>query len=163
MSMVTLSWIAHMGYLLWEPQQNITNPNPTEATMPDQVQGTTKKTGKGKVIPDHNLIFTDITAQVITIHTEAAPGHNIGIFAVTPGVAQDAHTPHIEITAINPTMTHHTNLLADQPHIEGLQLITPESVVDHIHVHPTNLQGKICTGHIHIPGDYKANHTSRRT
>ena len=58
--MVTLSWIAHTGYLLWEPQQNITNPNPTEATMPDQVQSTTVKTETGELIPDHNLIFTDI-------------------------------------------------------------------------------------------------------
>ena len=59
MGMVTLSWIIHTGYLLQEPQQIITNPNLTEATTPDQVQGTTVKTGIGKVIPDHNLIFTD--------------------------------------------------------------------------------------------------------
>ena len=157
--MVTLSWIAHTGYLLWEPQQNITNANLTEAVMPDQVQSTTMKTGTGKVIPDHNLIFTDITARVITIHSEATPCHDIGIIAATPGVAHDAHAPHIEITTINSAMTHHTDLIADHPHIEVLQLTTPEIIVDHIHVHPTNLQGKICTGHIHIP----ANHTSRRT
>ena len=111
--MVTLSWIAHIGYLLQETQQSITNPNLTEAAMPDQVQGTTMKTGTGEVVPDHNLIFTDITVHIIMIHTEASPGHDIGIIAVTPGVAHDAHAPHIEITAINPAMTHHTNLIAD--------------------------------------------------
>ena len=37
-------------------------PNLTEASMPDQVQGTTVKAGTGKVIPDHNIIFTDIAA-----------------------------------------------------------------------------------------------------
>ena len=60
--MVALSWIVHTGYILWEPKQNVTNPDLTEATMPDQVQGTSKKTGIGKVNPDHNLIFTDIAA-----------------------------------------------------------------------------------------------------
>ena len=84
MSMVTLPWIVHIGYLLWEPQQNITNPDLTAATPLDQVQDTTIKTGTGKVIPDHNLIFTDITVQVIMTHTEATPGHDIGIFAATP-------------------------------------------------------------------------------
>ena len=56
MSMATLSWIVHIGFLLWEPQQNITNPDLTEATSIDQVPGTTMKTGTGEVIPDHNLI-----------------------------------------------------------------------------------------------------------
>ena len=78
--------------------------------MPDKVQGTTMKTGTGKVIPDHNLIFTDITAQVIMIHTEATPGHNIGIIAAIPGVVHDAHTLHIEITAIDLAATHHIAL-----------------------------------------------------
>ena len=163
MSMVTLSWTVHKGYFLWEPQQIITNPDLTEATMPDQVQGTTMKTGTGKAIPDHNLIFTDIAAQVMTIHTEAAPGQSIGIITATPGVAHDAHTPHIEITAIDLAMTHHISLTLDHPHIEILQLTSPEITVDHTHDHPTNLQGEICTGHIHIPADHKANHTSRRT
>ena len=51
-----------MGYLLQEPQQIITNPDLTEATMPDQVHETTMKTGTGEVNPDHNLSFADITA-----------------------------------------------------------------------------------------------------
>ena len=76
------------------------------------------KTGTGKVIRCQNLIFTDITAQIIMTHTEAAPEPNIGIITATPGVAHDAHIPHIEITVINPTMTHRTDLIADHPHIE---------------------------------------------
>ena len=62
MSMVIWSWIVHKGYLLQEPQQNITNSDLTEATMSDQVQGNIVKKGTGEVIPDHNLIFTDIAA-----------------------------------------------------------------------------------------------------
>ena len=163
MSMVTLSWIVHTGYLLQEPQQNITNPDLTETTMPDQVQGTTARTVTGEVVPDHNLIFTGITAQVIRIHTEAAPGHDIGIITATPGVAHDAHTPHIETISIDPTATHHIDLITDHPHIEVLQLTTPEIVVDCVHIHPINPQGEIHTGHIHIPTNQEANHTSRRT
>ena len=65
------------------------------------------KTGTGEVVPGHNLIFTNIAAQVIMTHTEATPGHDIGIIAATPGVAHNAHAQHIEITAIDPTMTQH--------------------------------------------------------
>ena len=83
MNMVTLSWIAHISYLLQEPQQNITNPDLTEATHPDQVQDTTMKTGTDEVIPGHNLILTDITAHVFMTHTETTPGHDIGIIAAT--------------------------------------------------------------------------------
>ena len=57
--------------------------------MLDQVQGTTMKTGTGEANPDHNLIFTDIAAQVIVIHTEDAQGHNIGIIPATTGAAPD--------------------------------------------------------------------------
>ena len=39
--MVTLLWIALTGYLLQKPQQIITNPNLTEAAMPDQVHSIT--------------------------------------------------------------------------------------------------------------------------
>ena len=113
MSMITLSWIVHTGNLLQEPQQIITNPNLTEAAMPDQVQGTTVKTGTGEVIPDHNLIFADITACTVMIHTEATQGHNIGIIAATTGAACEA-------TAIDPTMTHHIDHITDHPYIEVL-------------------------------------------
>ena len=54
MSMVTLSWIVHIGYLLQECQQNITNPDLTEAAPLDEVQDTTMKIGTGKVIPNHS-------------------------------------------------------------------------------------------------------------
>ena len=128
------------------PSLGTSKTSPTQTSQklpcPGQVQGTTMKTGTGKVIPDHNLIFIDIAARVITIHTEATPGYDIGIIAATPGVAHETHAPHIEITAINPT--------------------TPE-IIHHVHIHPTNLQGEICTGHIHIPADHEANHISRRT
>ena len=96
----------------------IANPDLTEATILDQVQDTTMKAGTGEVIPGHNLIFTGIAAQVAIIHIEAAPGHDIGIIAATPGVAHDTHAPHIEITDTNPTMTHHTDPMADHPHID---------------------------------------------
>ena len=118
MSMVTLSWIVHTGYLLWEPQQSTTNPDHTKATTPGQVPDTTMKTGTGKVIPGHNHIFTDITAQVVLIHIEANPGPNTGIIATTPGAAHNAHIPHTEITAINTAMTHHTDPTADHLHTE---------------------------------------------
>ena len=161
MSMVTLSWIAHTVYLLQEPQQNITNSDHTEGVPSGQVQDTTVKTGT--VIPGHNLTFTDMTAQVIITHTEATPSHDIGIIAAIPEVAHDAHIPHTEITAIDPATTHITDPTADHPHIDIPQLTTPEIEVDHVHFHPTNPQGEICTGHIHIPADHKSNHTSRRT
>ena len=54
-------------------------------------------------------------------------------------------------------MLHHTNPIADHLHLEVPQLTTPEIKVDHIHIHPTNPPGDICTGHIHIPADHEAN------
>ena len=67
------------------------------------------------------------------IHTEATAGHDIEIIAATPGVAHDTHTLHIEITAINSTTTHHTNLIADHQHIEVPWLTTPEIVASCSH------------------------------
>ena len=84
MSMVTLSWIVHTGYLLWGPQQNTTNPDHTESALPGHVQDTTMKTGPGKVVPGQNHIFTDITPQVIMTHIEAALGHGTGIIPTMP-------------------------------------------------------------------------------
>ena len=66
------------------------------------------------------------------IPTEAVPGHDIGIIAATPGVAHDVHAPNIEITAIDCTTTHHTDLIAHHPHTEVLQLTTPEIIVDYV-------------------------------
>ena len=150
MSMVTLSWIAHTGYLLQEPQQNNTNPDLVEVAPPDKVQDTTMKTGTGEVVPGHNIIFTDITAHVIMTRTEAAPGHDIGIITATPGVACNAHAPHIGSTTINPTMTHYTDLITDNPHVEVPQPTTPEIIEDHFHIHSINPQSEIHTGHIPI-------------
>ena len=132
--------------------------------MPEQGQGTTMKTGKGEANPDHYLIFTDIAAQVIAIHTEATQGHNIGIIAATTVVAHDAHALPIEVTTINLAMTHHIDCTTDHPHIEVLNLSTPEMTVGHAHNHPTDIQGETThTDQVHIPADNKANHTSRRT
>ena len=163
MSMVILSWIAQTGYLLQEPQQNITNPDCTEATLLDQVQDTTVKTGIGEVIPSHNLIFTDIAAQVGMTHTEAAPGHDIGIIAAIPAVTHDAHAPHTEITDIDPTATHHTDLTADHPHIEVPQLTTPEIGVDSCS-HPSYKSSwrDLHRSHSHSSRSW-GNHTLRRT
>ena len=159
MSMITLSWIVQTRYLLQEPQQLIPNPNLTEATMPDQGQGATMKTGTGQVDPDHNLIFEDITAWVVTVHTEATHGHSIRIITATTEAAHNIHAPPIQVTAIDPTMTHPADHIMDHPHIEVLQLTTPEIVVDHVHDHPTNLQGETHTDQVHIPADHEANHT----
>ena len=132
MNMVTLSWIVRMGYLLQEPQEIITNPNLTEATMPDHVHHTTMKTGTGEADPDHNLISADITAQVIMIHTEAVQGHITVIHVATTGAAHNTHAPPIRVTAINPAMTHHTDHITDDhPCIAVLQLTTLEITVDH--------------------------------
>ena len=128
--------------------------------MPDQVQDTTMKTETGKADPDHNLIFEIIAAQVVMILKEATQGHNTGIDAAAIGAAHNDCTPPVEAKAINLTATCHINHIADNPHIEVLQLINPEIAVDPTHNHPTNLQGRT---HIHIPADHKENHTSRRT
>ena len=81
MSMVTLSWIVHTGYLLQEPGQSTTSPDHTKAAMPGQ--DTPIETGTGKVIQGQSHIFTNIVAQVIMIDIEAAPGHDTGIIATT--------------------------------------------------------------------------------
>ena len=110
--------------------------------MLDQVQGTIMKTGTGEVDPDHNLTR---------------------IIAATTGATHNTHTPPIEVTAIGLTMTHHISLITDCPHIEVLQLTTPEIAVDHAYNHGTNLQGETHTDQVHIPAGHEANHTSRRT
>ena len=58
---------------------------------------------------------------------------------------------HIEITAIDPTMTHHIDPTTDHPHTDVPQTITPEIKVDPTHVHSTNPPREIHTDHIHIP------------
>ena len=131
--------------------------------MPDLHQDTTMKKETGKANPDHNLIFKNIAAQVITIHTESNQGHNTGTDAATTGAAHDNHTLPIEVTDINLSATHHINLTTDHTHIEVLQLFTPEITVGHTHDHPTDLQGRTHTDQVHIPANHEENHTSRRT
>ena len=131
--------------------------------MSGQAPDTTMKTGTGKVIPGHSHIFTDITAQVIMTCIEAASGHDTGIVTITPEVAHNAQIPHTGVTAIDPTMTHHTDPTADHPHTKVPHPTTPEIKVDHIHVHPTNPQDEICIGHTCTPADHEANHITRGT
>ena len=136
-------------------QQIITNPNLTADTMQDQIHNITVKTGRSKVEPDHIFISTDITAQIFMIHTEAVQGHNIKIITDTTGVAHNIHTPPIEVTAINLTVTHHIDLITDHPHIEAILLTTPEITVDHTPSLPTNPPGDIHNDQLHIPGDHE--------
>ena len=153
--------IAHIRYLLWEPQQSITNPNYTKATMPVQTPDTTMRTGTGKVIPCHSHISTETTAQVVIIHIEAIPDHNIGIIATTTGVAHDVQIPHTEVIAINPALTHQIDHTADHLCTEAHHA-TPEIEATHVHVHPTNPYNRIHIGHTCTPVDHKANHITRR-
>ena len=104
--------------------RNSSNSSPTQILHKPPCQIMFKappwKTGISEVIPDHNLIFTDITAWVVTIHTEAAQGYGIGIITAIRGAAHNTYNPYIEVTAIDPAATHHTNHIADHPYIEVL-------------------------------------------
>ena len=110
------------------------------------------KTGTEEVIPGHSHIFTDTIDQVIMTYAETIPGHDIGIIATTPRVAHDPPVPHTEGIAIDPTMTHHIDPTADHPCTEVPHHTTPEIEVNHIHIHPTMPQDKICIGHTCTPG-----------
>ena len=159
--MVTLSWTVHTRYLLWEPQPITTNL--TEVTMPDQVQGTTMGIETDKGNPGHSLMFEGFTAPVIMIPIEAAVDHNTAIDEATTGAAHDDLAPPIEAIGIDLTMTHYIDHITDHPHIEALQVIDPKIAVDHIHDHPTNLQGMNHIDQVHNPAGQEENHTPRRT
>ena len=131
--------------------------------MPGQAPDTTMKTGTGEVIPGHSHNSTDTAAQIVMIHIEAIPDHNIGIIATTKEVAQDTQVPHTGVIAIDPTVTHHIDLTADHPHTEAHHHNTPETEAIHIHAHPTDPQDKIHVDHTHTPVEHKANHITRRT
>ena len=89
--------------------------------------------------------FTDTAAQVIMIHIETVPGHDIGIIITTPRVAHDAQVPHARVIAINPAATHHIDPTRSHPHREVHHHMTPETEVGHVHIHPTNPQDEIHT------------------
>ena len=57
MSIVTLSWTVHTGYLLQESQQSTINPDHTKTATTGQVPDTTMKTGTDKFIPGHSHIL----------------------------------------------------------------------------------------------------------
>ena len=115
-----------------------------------------------QIVPGENHISIDTTAQVIMIHIEVIPGHNIGIIATTPGVAHNAHVLHTGVIAINLALTHHINHTADHLHTETHHHPTPETDIAHIHTHLTNPQDEIHIVHTHTPVDHEANHITRR-
>ena len=121
------------------------------------------RTGTGKVVPSYNHIFTDAAVQVIMIHIEAIPDHDIGIITTTPGVAHNAQAPHTGVIAIAPTATHHIDPTKDHLHTEAPHHTTPETKVTHDHIHPINPQDDIHIGHSHTPADHEANHMTRGT
>ena len=82
--------------------------------------------------PDHSLILGDITAQVITIHIEAALDQNTEIDATTTGTVHNDLTQPTEDAATDLAMTLHTGHIADHPNIQALQVIDPE---DHSRSH----------------------------
>ena len=90
--------------------------------MPDLVQDITMKTGTSEANPNHTHIFKNIAAQVIMILTEAVQGHNTGINVATTGAVHNNHAPPIEAKAIDLTMTHHIDCIAEHPHIDALQV-----------------------------------------
>ena len=130
--------------------------------MPGQAPDTTMRTGTGKAIPSHSHISTDIAAQVITIHVEATPDHDIGLITTITGVTHDAQISYTGVIAIGSTVTHHIDHTTDHPCTEAHHT-TPGTEVTHVHIHPTNPQDEIHTFHTCTPADCKANHITRRT
>ena len=110
-----------------------------------------------------SLTFEDITAQGSLIPTEAALDHNTRRDAAITGAAHNDLTPSIEATAIDLTVTHCIDHIADHPHTEALQVISPEIAVGHIHDHPTDLQGMNHVDQVHNPAGQEENHIPRRT
>ena len=119
------------------------------------------KTGIGEVIPGHSHISTDTAAQVVMIHIDAIPDHNIGIIATTTGIVHDAQLPHTGVIAIDHTMTHHIDHTADHPDTEAHHT-SPEIETAHVHIHPTNPHDEIHISHTCTPVNHEANHITRR-
>ena len=148
MNMVTLSWTAHIEYLLQELQQHITNH--TRVTTPDQIQSTTMSIETDEANPDHSPILEDIASWVIRIHTEATPDHRTGIDAATIGAVHDDLIQPREDTTTGLTITLHTHHIADHPDIKVLQVINAKITVGHIHDHLIDLQDMNPANQIHI-------------
>ena len=99
------------------------------------------KTETDKAIPDHSLIFKDITAPAITLtshHIEAILDCNIIDAAITE-IAHDNLAPPTEDTATDLTMTHFTNHITDHLNTEAPQAIDPDIIVGHDHDQPSDL------------------------
>ena len=152
MNMVTLSWIAQTGYLLQEPSKS--SPTQTSQKLPCHIKFMTPPWRQGQVELIQitiSLLHTSPLESLWFIHRP--------LKVTTSGQLQII----IEVRAIKLTATHHIDLIADHPHIEVLQLTTPEFAVDHTLDHPTSLQGECHTDWVHSLMDHVANHTSRRT
>ena len=130
--------------------------------MPDQVQDTRVKIETGKANPDHSLTFEDITAQIIMIHIEAALDHNTGRDTMTIEAIHNDLAQPTEDTATDLARTHHTGHITDHPNIKAHQVINPEITVDHIHTHPTDLQGMNLADQIHTSSGQEEGHIPRR-
>ena len=121
----------HIRLLFWEPQQSITNQNCSKVTMPGQVPDITMRTETGEAIQGLSHIFTDTTAPVARIPTEAIPDHDIGIIAIITGVGHTAQTPHTGVTAIDLAVTLHIDHTADHPHTEAPSYHSKDRRVSH--------------------------------
>ena len=100
------------------------------------------RTETGEAVQGLSHVFTDTTAPVTRIPTEAIPDHDIGIIAIIIGVGHTTQTPHTGVTAINLAMTLHMDHTTDHPHTEAHHT-TLGIEACHIHVHHTNLTSKL--------------------
>ena len=116
----------------------------------------------GKANPDHRPTFEDITAQIIMIHKEATLDHNTGRDTMTIGAIDNDLAQPTEDTATNLARTHYTGHITAHPNIKAHQVINTEMTVDHIHTHPTDLQGMNLPDQIHTPTGQEEGHIPRR-
>ena len=86
--------------------------------------------------------------------TEASPDHNKEMDTDTIRAAQGNPIQHIEATATETTMTHHTSNTTDNPYITAHQVTTLRTTVGHDHVHPTDCQNIFHTTEDHAVQDH---------
>ena len=97
------------------------------------------------------------------IHIEVTLDHNTGIDATTTQTAHDDLTHPTEDAATDLAMTDHTSHITDHANIKALKIIDPKTAVDHIHDHPTDLQGMNPANQVQIPAGQEEDHIPRRT
>ena len=76
---------------------------------------------------------------------QIGPDHSLGIADITAPA---------EVTAAEPTMTHHTGLTADNPHTAAHWVTTLRTAVGHIHIHPIDHQNIFHTTEDHTVQDH---------